>query len=223
MRIRRKKWARPELDACDYYVDNAEEMKGKWSSAFADNSRPLYLELGCGKGGFAAQHALKYPDINIIAADIKADMLAVGRRTVENMFGAVGRTHDNIILLRMNIVSISQLFAENDKVDRIYINFCNPWNRGKHNKRRLTHPRQLEQYKNILKTGGELRFKTDDDELFEDSVEYFKECGWEITYITRDLHSEDFPDNLVTEHERMFAEEGKKIKYLSALPPVKSE
>ena len=150
-------------------------------------------------------------------------MLAVGRRTVENMFAAVGRTHDNIILLRINIVNISQLFAENDKVDRIYINFCNPWNRGKHNKRRLTHPRQLEQYKNILKTGGELRFKTDDDELFEDSVEYFKECGWEITYITRDLHSEDFPDNLVTEHERMFAEEGKKIKYLSALPPVKSE
>ena len=76
MRIRRKKWARPELDACNYYIDNAEEMRGKWHQAFADNSRPLYLELGCGKGVFAAQHALKYPDINIIAADIKADMLA---------------------------------------------------------------------------------------------------------------------------------------------------
>lgn len=221
MRIRRKKWARPELEACPYYIDNAEEMKGKWHEAFGDNSRPLYLELGCGKGVFAAQHALKYPDINIIAADIKADMLAVGRRTVENMFGAVERAHDNIMLLRMNIVNISQLFAENDTVDRIYINFCNPWNRGKHNKRRLTHPRQLEQYKNILKPGGELRFKTDDDELFEDSVEYFKECGWEITYITRDLHAEDLPDNLITEHERMFASEGKKIKYLIAVYPVK--
>lgn len=219
MRIRRKKWARPELDVCPYYIDNAEEMKGKWHEAFADNSRPLYLELGCGKGVFAAQHALKYPDINIIAADIKADILAVGRRTVESMFAAVDRSHDNVMLLRMNIVNISQLFAENDTVDRIYINFCNPWNRGKHNKRRLTHPRQLEQYKNILKPEGELRFKTDDDELFEDSVEYLGECGWEITYITRDLHAENLPDNLITEHERMFANEGKKIKFLIALPP----
>lgn len=223
MRIRRKKWARPELDACPYYIDNAEEMKGKWHEAFGDNSRHLYLELGCGKGVFAAQHALKYPDINIIAADIKADILAVGRRTVESMFSAVNRSHDNVILLRMNIVNISQLFAENDTVDRIYINFCNPWNRGKHNKRRLTHPRQLEQYKNILKPEGELRFKTDDDELFEDSVEYFKECGWEITYITRDLHAEKLPDNLITEHERMFANEGKKIKFLIALPPKTGE
>ena len=216
MRIRRKKWARPELEACSYYIDNAEEMKGKWHKAFSDNTRPLYLELGCGKGGFAAQHALKYPDINIIAADIKADMLAVGRRTVENMFGAVEKTHDNIMLLRMNIANISQLFSSEDTVDRIYINFCNPWNRGKHNKRRLTHTRQLVQYKNVLKQGGEIRFKTDDDVLFEDSLAYFEEAGFEITYITRDLHSEDFPENLITEHERMFAEEGKKIKLLIA-------
>ncbi len=216
MRIRRKKWARPELEACSYYIDNAEEMKGKWHEAFSDNTRPLYLELGCGKGGFAAQHALKYPDINIIAADIKADMLAVGRRTVENMFGAVEKTHDNIMLLRMNIANISQLFSSEDTVDRIYINFCNPWNRGKHNKRRLTHTRQLVQYKNVLKQGGEIRFKTDDDVLFEDSLAYFEEAGFEITYITRDLHSEDFSENLITEHERMFAEEGKKIKFLIA-------
>lgn len=216
MRIRRKKWARPELDACDYYIDNAEEMKGKWHEAFADNSRPLYLELGCGKGVFAAQHALKYPDINIIAADIKADMLAVGRRTIENMFGAVDKSHDNIMLLRMNIVNISQLFAEADTVDRIYINFCNPWNRGKHNKRRLTHTRQLVQYKSILKPKSEIHFKTDDDELFEDSVLYFEEAGYEITYITRDLHASGYENNLITEHERMFSEEGKKIKFLIA-------
>lgn len=216
MRIRRKKWAAPELAVCPYYVEDAETMKGKWHEAFADNSRPLYLELGCGKGVFAAQHALKYPDVNIIAADIKADMLAVGRRTVESMFGAVGKEHDNIYLLRMNIANISQLFSEEDTVDRIYINFCNPWSRGKHNKRRLTHTRQLVQYRNILKPGGEIRFKTDDDGLFEDSLEYFAEAGCEITYITRDLHAENLPDNLITEHERLFSEEGKKIKYLIA-------
>ena len=216
MRIRRKKWAAPELAVCPYYVENAETMRGKWHEAFADNSRPLYLELGCGKGVFAAQHALKYPDINIIAADIKADMLAVGRRTVESMFSAVNRQHDNIFLLRMNIADISKFFSDDDMVDRIYINFCNPWNRGKHNKRRLTHTRQLVQYRNILKPEGEIRFKTDDDTLFEDSLVYFKEAGFEITYLTRDLHAENLPDNLVTEHERMFSEEGKKIKFLIA-------
>lgn len=216
MRIRRKKWAAPELAACPYYVENAETMRGKWHEAFADNSRPLYLELGCGKGVFAAQHALKYPDINIIAADIKADMLAVGRRTIESMFSAVDKQHDNIYLLRMNIADISKFFADEDTVDRIYINFCNPWNRGKHNKRRLTHTRQLVQYRNILKSEGEIRFKTDDDTLFEESLVYFEEAGFEITYMTRDLHAENFPDNLVTEHERMFSEEGKKIKFLIA-------
>lgn len=216
MRIRRKKWARPELEACSYYIENAEEMKGRWHTAFEDNSRPLYLELGCGKGGFAAQHALKYPNINIIAADIKADMLAVGRRTIENMFAAVEKKHDNVILLRMNIANISQLFSAEDSVDRIYINFCNPWNRGKHNKRRLTHTRQLVQYKTLLKPEGEIRFKTDDDDLFEESLAYFEEAGFEITYLARDLHSEDFPDNLITEHERIFSEEGKKIKFLIA-------
>ena len=216
MRIRRKKWARPELDACPYYIPVASEQAGKWDKLFGDSTAPVYLELGCGKGVFAAQHALKYPDINIIAADIKADMLAVGRRTVESMFSAVNRQHDNIFLLRMNIADISKFFSDDDMVDRIYINFCNPWNRGKHNKRRLTHTRQLVQYRNILKPEGEIRFKTDDDTLFEDSLVYFKEAGFEITYLTRDLHAENLPDNLVTEHERMFSEEGKKIKFLIA-------
>ncbi len=217
MRIRRKKWARPELDACTYYVDDAAEMTGKWHTAFADNSRPLYLELGCGKGIFAAQHALKYPDVNLIATDIKADILAVGRRTVESMFAAVNREHDNVILLRMNIADISKLFSPEDTVDRIYINFCNPWSRGKHNKRRLTHTRQLIQYKTLLKKGGEIRFKTDDDGLFEDSLTYFEEAGFKITYLTRDLHAENLEENLITEHERLFSEQGIKIKYLVAV------
>lgn len=218
MRIRRKKWARPELEVCPYYIDNAEEMRGKWGTAFSDNTRPLCLEAGCGKGIFAAQHALKYPDVNLIAADIKADIIGVARRSIESMFSAAGHGHDNIILVKMNISELEKCFSPEDKVDRIYINFCNPWNRGRHNKRRLTHPRQLSQYKTILKPGAEIRFKTDDDELFADSLEYFKESGFDITYITYDLHGEDLPDNLITEHERAFSEAGIKIKYLIAVP-----
>ena len=85
MRIRRKKWARPELAVCPYYIEHAEEYKGKWNSVFP-NDKPLYAELGCGKGGFAAQAALKYPDVNWLAMDIKSDMLGVARRTVEKAF-----------------------------------------------------------------------------------------------------------------------------------------
>ncbi|MGN0665668.1 MAG: tRNA (guanosine(46)-N7)-methyltransferase TrmB [Huintestinicola sp.] len=218
MRIRKKKWAAPELAACPYYIENASEKTGKWHSEFADNSRPLYLELGCGKGIFVTRAALRNPDINYIAADIKSDMLAVGRRNIEREFGEAGRTPDNLRLLQMNIANISKFFSPEDSVDRIYINFCNPWNRGKHNKRRLTHSRQLVQYRTIMKEGSELHFKTDDDVLFEESLPYFEESGFDILYITRDLHAGGYEGNIVTEHEKMFSDQGIKIKLLVARP-----
>ena len=217
MRMRRKPWARPELAQCPYYIERADAMKGKWHTVFDDNSKPLYVELGCGKGVFVAQAALRYPDVNWIAVDIKSEMLAVGRRTIEKLFAEAGRKPENIRLVSDNISMISNAFSAEDTVDRIYINFCNPWPRGKHQKRRLTHTRQLEQYRIFLKDGGEIRFKTDDDQLFEESIPYFEETGFEIKYITRDLHAENLEDNIVTEHEKMFSEEGKKIKYLIAV------
>ena len=111
------------------------------------------------------------------------------------------------------------MFNEDDKIERIYINFCNPWPRGKHKKRRLTHTRQLEQYKKFLTEEGEIFFKTDDDELFEESLEYFAETGFEILELTGDLHnyySESSKENIVTEHEKMFSDDGIKIKFLRA-------
>ncbi|MBQ3920046.1 MAG: tRNA (guanosine(46)-N7)-methyltransferase TrmB [Oscillospiraceae bacterium] len=220
MRIRRKKWARPELEVCPYYFDNPE-LKGKWSTVF-DKERPIYLEVGCGKGGFAANHAVMYPDVNIIAADIKADMLGVARRNVERIFAEAGHDHGNLVLTRFNVAEISGFIAPEDGIQRIYINFCNPWNRGKHNKRRLTHPRQLVQYRQILSPSGEIRFKTDDEELFDDSLEYFAEEGFSTVYMTRDLHAENLPDNIMTEHEKMFSDEGIKIKYIIVKPEVRS-
>ncbi len=215
MRIRRKKWARPELAACPYYIEHADEYKNKWNTVF-DNAHPLYAELGCGKGGFAAQAALKYPDVNFLAIDIKSDMLAVARRTIESFFKVAQKQVTNIKLVSLNIERILLAFGESDKIDRIYINFCNPWPRAKHSKRRLTHTRQLEQYRLFLKDGGEIHFKTDDDQLFEESVPYFEETGFEIKYITRDLHASDYQNNIMTEHEKVFSEEGKKIKFLIA-------
>lgn len=218
MRIRKKKWAEPELSVCNFYVKNPEENAGKWMQAFK-KEQPLYLEIGHGKGGFAGQLALKNPDKNIIALDIKVDMLGVGRRTIVKLFEDAGKTQDditNLLLVKYNVEMLDKIITADDKIDRLFINFCNPWPRAKHKKRRLTYYKKLEMYKTFLKPDSEIRFKTDDDELFDESLEYFEQSGYEILYLTRDLHASDVTDNIETEHEKMFSEEGIKIKYLIA-------
>ncbi len=219
MRIRKKKWAEPELAVCDFFVKNPEENAGKWKSAFK-KEQPLYLEIGCGKGGFAGQLALNNPDKNIIAVDIKIDMLGVGRRNIVNLFEQNGKTSDdvtNLLLVNYNVEKLDNIITAEDKIDRLFINFCNPWPRPKHNKRRLTYFKKLEMYKSFLKKDSEIRFKTDDEQLFNDSIEYFEQSGYEIKYLTRDLHASDVTDNIMTEHEKMFSDEGIKIKYLIAV------
>lgn len=216
MRIRRKPWARPELEACPFCVQNPCEQIGKWNSIFPEPDKPLHIELGCGKGGFISQLAPQHPEINYIAIDIKSEMLGLAKRKIEAAYKEKELPTDNIRIAVQNIERISTSFGEGDRVDRIYINFCNPWPRAKHKKRRLTHTRQLMQYKPFLT--GEIRFKTDDDELFEESFEYFEEAGFEIRYKTYDLHAENRADNVETEHEKMFTEMGKKIKFLIAVP-----
>lgn len=217
MRIRKKKWAEPELSVCDFFVKNPEEHAGKWRQAF-QKEQPLYLEIGCGKGGFAGQFALRYPERNIIALDIKIDMLGVGRRTIVKLFDEAGREEvDNLLLVNYNVEQLDKIILPEDEIEGLFINFCNPWPRAKHKKRRLTYYKKLEMYKSFLKPGAEIRFKTDDDELFEESLEYFAQTGYEITYLTRDLHQSGFEENIETEHERMFTEEGKTIKFLIAI------
>lgn len=211
MRIRRKKWAREELDNFEFYIDKPDIFKNTWRSKFKDNNKPLYVELGCGKGTFISKLASTNKDINYIAVDMIEAMLGLTKRNIELEYG--NNPIDNLYLIRANVELIQNVFGENDKVDRIYINFCNPWPKAKHNKRRLTHTRQLESYKTFLKEDGEIYFKTDSDELFADSLEYFKEAKFEIQKITYDLHKEPiFETNIITEHEKMFSDEGVKIK-----------
>ena len=124
---------------------------------------------------------------------------------------------DNIIITRYDIERILNILNLEDNVERIYINFCNPWPRGKHHKKRLTHIRQLDKYKQFLQKNGEIFFKTDDDSLFADSLLYFKQTGFTIEKFTYDLEKEEnFWDNIVTEHEQMFMNEGIKIKAVIA-------
>ncbi len=206
------------MSVCDFFVKNPDEYAGKWKNAFK-KEQPLYLEIGCGKGGFAGRLALENPDKNIIAVDIKIDMLGVGRRTIVKLFEENGKTQDdisNILLVNYNVEQLDKIITHEDDIERLYINFCNPWPRAKHKKRRLTYYKKLEMYKSFLKKDAEIRFKTDDDELFEESIEYFKQSGYEILFITRDLHGSNVKDNIETEHEKMFSEQGIKIKYLIA-------
>ena len=217
MRIRYKKWARPELMSSPFYVDNPEELRGKWKMNFKNPNLPLYLELGCGKGNFISNMASSHKNINYIAIDLIDAMLGLAKRNVEQIYHEKNLEIDNVILTRFDIERINLLFAKDDKIQRIYINFCNPWPRGKHHKKRLTHTKQLQKYKEFLNQEGEIFFKTDDDNLFFDSINYFEESGFKIINKTTDLHKEEnFWENIETEHEKMFSEQGIKIKALIA-------
>jgi tRNA (guanine-N(7)-)-methyltransferase len=217
MRIRFKPWARPELEASKFYIDNPEEYKGKWKEAFKEPSSELHLELGCGKGNFISQLAVKNHNINYLAIDLVDAMLGLAKRNIEQKYNENKKEIDNIIITRYDIERILNILNLEDNVKRIYINFCNPWPRGKHHKKRLTHIRQLEKYKQFLQKNGEIFFKTDDDSLFADSLLYFKQTGFTIEKFTYDLEKEEnFWDNIVTEHEQMFMNEGIKIKAVIA-------
>lgn len=216
MRLRRKPWARPELAACDFYIDDPPSCRGKWQDLFG-NSNPMHLELGCGKGGFISRLAVANQHINYIAVDIKSEVLALAKRKIEKEYLDAGLDRiENLKLMSQDIERIDNMLDNSDVIERIYINFCNPWPKSPYKKKRLTHGKQLIKYKTFLKDGGEIWFKTDNDDLFEESVKYFEENGFIIRYITRDLHNSGFLDSVPTEHEEMFTREGIPTKFLIA-------
>lgn len=213
MRIRYKKWARPELEASSFYEDKPENWKGKWKEHFNNPKNPFMLELGCGKGQFISKLALENQNINYLAIDLVDAMLGLAKRNIEEEYKEANIEPNNVLLTRFDIERINLILDKKDNVERIYINFCNPWPRGKHRKKRLTHTKQLEKYKEFLKPDGEIYFKTDDDELFDASQGYFEESGFEIIKKTYNLHQQPiFENNIETEHEKMFSEKGIKIK-----------
>ena len=213
MRIRYKKWARPELLESTFYVDNPKELRGKWKQSFKNPNLPLNLELGCGKGSFIAEIASNNLNENYLAIDLVDPMLGLAKRNIEKVYAEKQIKTDNVIITRYNIEQIDEILSKEDEIEKIFINFCNPWPRKKHNKRRLTHTKQLEKYKGFLKPNGQIFFKTDDDELFFDSLEYLKLADFKIIKQTTDLHQEEnFWQNIETEHEKMFSEQGIKIK-----------
>lgn len=214
MRIRKKAWARPELDNCRYFIPEPEKQLGNWNKVFGEK-RPIHLDLGCGKCLFLAETAYKHRDVNYVGIDLSYDILGVGRRNIAAAFGE--EQPDNVAICYYNIERLTRLFTPDEGVERLYINFCNPWPTAGHHKRRLTHTRQLEAYKALLGEGGEIWFKTDNEDLYLATIRYMEEAGYEIFFNTRDLHSKEDKDNIVTEHELMFTSQGVKIKALRCM------
>ena len=212
MHMRTKKWAKPELAVCPYFTDEAETLRGHWHERFPKD-QPLYLELGCGKGVSTAAMVYDNRDKNFVAMDITCNVLGDTRRNIARTYGE--EPVDNVIIARYDIEYIRNVFAPEDRIERIYINFCNPWTkRPKYAKRRLTHPRQLMQYRDFLVDGGEIWFKTDDTPLFTESLPYFEACGFDMRYLTSDLHAAGFAPNYVSEHEQKFTALGVPIKFV---------
>jgi len=206
MRRRKKWWAKPELEKDHKVIFTPSEHKGKWKELFGNNN-PIYLELGCGRGRFINQLANTNTNINYIALDIYDELLVhVLRRANENHLS-------NIKVIPINIENIGDIFDQ-DEIEKIYINFCNPWPKKRHHKRRLTHSNLLRLYQTFLKDGSEIWFKTDDELLFTDSLEYFKVAGFKELYRTYDLHQSDFQGNIMTEYEEKFCNQRIKIKFV---------
>ena len=214
MRMRRRAWTEPELEACPFFVEQPSAHRGQWSQLF-EKQQPMELEIGCGKGVSTAQMAFANPGVNYVAVDEVRHVLAVSVRNARAAYG--DEPPKNLRFSAVDALRIHDTFNAADGIERIYISFPNPWDeRAKHHKRRLTHPRQLTQYRAFLRPGGEIWFKTDNDALFMASKRYFAECGFEIAYLTDDLHASGFAPNYVSEHEQMYTAQGKNIHFLIA-------
>lgn len=210
MRMRKKKHRDERLEACrDITAENISDYKNDIKALF-DNDRPLHIEIGCGKGGFILETARRNPNINFLAFERNLDVLVLAMEKVKEE----GLT--NVKFAAENAEVLSE-FKTASKADRIYINFCDPWGKARHQKRRLTHERFLSLYQKLLKEDGEIHFKTDNTALFEFSLNSFADYGMRLRNITLDLHNSGFEGNVMTEYERLFSEKGQPIYRCEAI------
>ena len=211
-RMRMKRHIPERMERChERWFDEPSANKGKWREICGvPEYAQLFLEVGCGKGKFCTETALANPDVLYVAIE----------RDKSVILAAIEKAHNqeipNLFFINCDVNIIEDLF-EKDEVDRMYINFCDPWDRRNKPKRRLTYREFLNKYKILLKEGGQIRFKTDNDELFDFSLVEFEECGFTLSELTRDLHNSEYDkDNVRTEFEQKFADAGVPIKRVVA-------
>lgn len=212
MRLRHIQGAEEKIASSPYVVQDPEGERGHWNQRF-NNPHPIEIEVGMGKGRFIMELANRYPERNFIGIERYSSVLLRGLEKREQL------DLKNIWFLCVDAKDLSGIF-ESGEVSKIYLNFSDPWPKDRHAKRRLTSPEFMEVYRQILKEGGMVEFKTDNKELFQYSLESIPASGWEIASYTFDLHHSPWSvDNVMTEYEAKFTSEGKPICKLAALRP----
>ena len=205
MRARKKKHGAERIAACaELLIEDTAGLKEDPHSFFAER-RPLHLEIGCGKGNFACGMAAQHHEINLIAMEVVADVIVTA---LEKATARKDERPDNLRFLIGNAEHLTERFPPHS-IDCLYLNFSDPWHKARHAKRRLTHRDFLARYREILKVGGVLRFKTDNVNLFNFSLEEFEAMGLRVENVTRDLHNSPLnKGNVMTEYEKSFSEKG---------------
>jgi len=210
LRVRHKPWAGDFIQSHPEIIEpNPESHKGKWNELFG-NDNPLHIEVGSGKGQFITGMALQNPNINYIGIELFDSVIVKAAEKVIE----VG-TPKNVRLLIVNGADLEKYFAKND-VDRLYLNFSDPWPKSRHAKRRLTHENFLKLYEAVLIDNGEVHFKTDNRGLFEFSLASMSHYGMKLNYVSLDLHAEMPEDNVMTEYEEKFSSKGQPIYRLES-------
>ena len=196
MRMRRMKNLEPRMEKCAALrIVEPADYKGKWRS-LKENATALWVEVGCGKGKFTAETAKENPDVLLIAVERCREAMVVAMEKAQSM----GLT--NVFYIDMDVANIEEIFAAGE-IERLFINFPDPWPRKKNAKRRLTHRGFLDKYCRVVREGGEVHYKTDNAPLFEFSVEEFATCGLEVKNLTRNLHENGIV-GIMTGYEEKF-------------------
>ena len=210
MRLKYKPWAAEYIaQHPDVIIPNPEEYKGKWHEVFGNNN-PVHIEVGTGKGQFVLGMAQQNPEINYIGIELFDSVIVCALEKIE-----AANKPSNLRLLKVNGEDLEKFFAKND-VDRVYLNFSDPWPKARHAKRRLTHEGFLKLYETVLVDNGEIHFKTDNRGLFEYSLVSMNQYGMALNYVSLDLHVNMPEDNVMTEYEEKFSKKGQPIYRLES-------
>ena len=209
MRLRNVAGSREAIGTSRFVVQNPKEQKNHWRKLFG-NTNPIHIEIGMGKGRFIMEMAKRHPEINYIGIEKYSSVLIRGIQKME------AEELPNLYFIRMDAEEIAEVFGQAE-VDKIYLNFSDPWPKDRHAKRRLPSREFLNRYREILSVEGNLEFKTDNRELFTFALEELEPAGWHLEQVTYDLHHDTnmMKDNVMTEYEERFSAKGNPIyKYI---------
>ena len=201
MRLRNVKNKEELINSSNYLVQDPYKYNGKWNEVF-DNNKPIYIEIGMGFGKFITENARKYPDINFIGIEKQDKVLA---RCLPKLDSDI----PNLKVLRLDALEIDKVFSK--EIDRIFLNFSDPWPKNRHSDRRLSSHVFLKKYDSIFKDDKSIYMKTDNRDLYIYSLESFSSYGYVLSDISFDLHEDDDTDIITTEYEDKFVNKGQPI------------